>query len=942
MISSTLDFFYHGGFLTLSEPERRPNALQRKVYDRLWSLFAVCGDGSESFDAVPGRSGPEFGAFLFQLGKFLENYPELNQNYVRQKPMTFSENPQLLPTAEFHELAPYKSLKASRVKLVGAGAWPLAVWRSGPLWLPFQVPRFLLLGKPDNYQVWLSFKSDDKDKNLRLAVLWDAGFLELAKKAIMRDHATKVCNAFKNEAADRQVGDRRVPNFRELSFDGPFHSLPPGLRLTDLCSEPYREQLLSTVMDRCDFYPQAKVSKERTCSNMLSFFHDGVALKKFQAVKEVRMQKQAKFGWEKMCNGFGERSYDQRPQRKDGEWYQRPQRKDGEWFPWLAPLFHGDRLGAESALKALEEAFQRAQTVFKAAEGEIISNDEVVAAGLTTLVAPLTKRIALSAFSLRATRLGPIIQTFAARLAGSWTFVLLFCGSLASAAEGISKLGSEAERSMAQKLSSWAALAPLAISNFAVKCDLQVHAFDASLGLGIVFVTKTESEMVATLCLKSGKCGSYTHLDCPNLALLEVAGEEVHEGFDFGPPEHSKRGLLLYFDSVEHFESLGRVSASVEARGFTIAPSFDFATSMHYNMIDSRWFEWCLHMTEEGRFRSFLLESPCTSLSPAAHPAVRSCAHPEGLNRPCPKTRCGKQLACGSFGLLRHGRRFRWLRGKEKPKLSKIAWVAAWKAISKLGFVEAIIASCQFEPIHTKEFRFLLYMFHVQMLERRCFGGLDLAKFEGSLTKGSAVYTWPLTRRLADEFTRATRRLKFLEEEDAINVSGHKRAAVNDILHSSAWRTEKKWRWRSESLNNASEVHAGLGVLAVAAANLPDSRFPGLLGLSAVQLQAVHFYLLSRWAVNWSYLVILLSTLQSSTKAKSPASPDPKPDWIFNISSTGPTLWNFLVALLDFELLSFDFALPCVLISSPQPYLLWTFCIGLVTIFLASCGLMDL
>ena len=1004
VIVFTLDFFYLGGFLTLSEPERRPNALQRKVYDRLWSLFAVCGDGSESFDAVPGRSGPELGAFLFQLEKFLENRPELNQSYVQHKPMTFSENPQLLPIAEFHELVPYKSLKASILKLVGTGAWPMAVFRSGPLWLPFQVPRFLLLGKPDDYQVWLSFKSDDKDDNLRLAALWDAkGFLKLAKEPLMRDHVSKVCNAFKNEAADRQVGDRRVPDSRELSFDGPFHSLPPGLRLTDLCTEPYREQLIGSVMDRRDFYHQARVSEERARSNMLYFFHDGVALKKFQAVKEVQMQKQAKVGWEKICDGFEEKSHDQQPQRKDGE-----------WFPCFASLFHGNRLGAEFALKALEEVLQQvgllrdnqrlkgrstlslgkkfeglilddyfaigcepvgtsslysfaarvlakasevydraglegsterdaeAQKVFKAAGVEIISNDEAVAAGLTTLVALLAKRIALSTFSLRAARLGSIIQKLAARLAGSWTSVLLFRRGLASAADGISKLGSEAEKSMAQELSSWAALAPLAVSNIAVKYDPQVYAFDASLGLGAVVATKAEPEVVETLCLESEKRGSYTHLDCPNLALLEVAGEEVHEGFDFGPPEHSKRGLLLYFDFVELFESSGRVSACVKVRGFTVAPSFDLAASMHYNMIDSRWLEWCLHMTEEGRFRSFLSESPCTSLSLAAHPAVRSYAQPEGFNRLCPKTRFGKQLAGGSFGLLRHGRRFRWPRGKEQPKLSKIAWMAAWKAISKLGFAEAVIASCQFEPIHKKEFRFLLYMLRAQMLERRCFGGLDHVKIEGGLTKGSAVYTWPLTRHLADEFTRAMRRLKFLEEEDAINVSGHESVAVNDILHSSAWRTEKKWHWRRESHNNVSEVHAGLGVLAVAAADLPDSRFPGLLGLSAVQLQAVHFYLLSRWAVNWSHLVILLMTLQSSTKAKSPASPDPKPDWIFNISSAGPSLWKFLVALLDFELPSLDFVLPCVHISSPQPYLLWTFCIGLVTIFLASCGLMDL
>ena len=160
-----LDFFYLGRFPTLSELERRPNVLQQKVYDRLWSLVAVCGDGSESFDAVPGRSGPELGACLFQLEKFLENHPELSQSYVQHKPVTFSEDPQLLPTAEFPELAPYKSLKANRLKLVGTGAWPMADFLSGPLWLPFQEPRFLLHGKPDDFQVWPSFKSEDKDEN---------------------------------------------------------------------------------------------------------------------------------------------------------------------------------------------------------------------------------------------------------------------------------------------------------------------------------------------------------------------------------------------------------------------------------------------------------------------------------------------------------------------------------------------------------------------------------------------------------------------------------------------------------------------------------------------------------------------------------------------------------------------------------------------------------
>ena len=238
-------------------------------------------------------------------------------------------------------------------------------------------------------------------------------------------------------------------------------------------------------------------------------------------------------------------------------------------------------------------------------------------------------------------------------------------------------------------------------------------------------------------------------------------------------------------------------------------------------------------------------------------------------------------------------------------------------------------------------------------------------------------------------------------------MSGHESIAVNDILQSSTWRTEKKWHWKRKSHINILEAHAGLGVLTAAAADLPDSRCLGLLDsrvakgalakgrssstglqktckksaaiqlafglypgwcfaptrlnvaddptrrcalrspsllcitkkLSAAQLQAVHSHLLSRWAANWSRLVILLIICQSPSEATSTLLPDQKPNWISDLASAGSLLRVFLVALLDFEPPSIDLpALPSFNISSPQPYLLWTLCIGLVTIFLASCG----
>ena len=53
--------------------ERRPNSLQQSVFGKLWSLIAVCGDGTEQYDAVPSCSGPEMGACLFQLERFIED-----------------------------------------------------------------------------------------------------------------------------------------------------------------------------------------------------------------------------------------------------------------------------------------------------------------------------------------------------------------------------------------------------------------------------------------------------------------------------------------------------------------------------------------------------------------------------------------------------------------------------------------------------------------------------------------------------------------------------------------------------------------------------------------------------------------------------------------------------------------------------------------------------
>ena len=152
----------------------------------------------------------------------------------------------------------------------------------------------------------------------------------------------------------------------------------------------------------------------------------------------------------------------------------------------------------------------------------------------------------------------------------------------------------------------------------------------------------------------------------------------------------------------------------------------------------------------------------------------------------------------------------------------------AWRALKRLGFCEAVIASCQFASPHKKEFIFLLHGLDPLRLEVKCPGGHSHVKIQGQLTKGSAVYTWPLAEHLAKEFSRVLR-LGCAFEERGPDVFGLESVVSNDVLLTEKWRTRKCWHWKRKSHINVLEAHGGLGVLAAAASDQPDSRFVALM-----------------------------------------------------------------------------------------------------------------
>ena len=234
---------------------RCPNQWQRRCHDHVRALLVACGDGRDPFPMVPGRSGPELGATLYQLEAFVSKHPELGKGYVHHEPQKFEIDKDLLPVAEHPELMPYKNLDPGRLKIVGDGAWPLQDFLHGPLWLPYQELKFLLHGQDVPSEGLPNFAFESRDRNLELCKLWDSkGLLRLYRGPVQEGHFSRVFNAHKSARVDRQIGDRRLPNARERSIDGPSKQLLPGFLLTSMQLDPYKEQMRASITDRRDYY----------------------------------------------------------------------------------------------------------------------------------------------------------------------------------------------------------------------------------------------------------------------------------------------------------------------------------------------------------------------------------------------------------------------------------------------------------------------------------------------------------------------------------------------------------------------------------------------------------------------------------------------------------------------------------------------------------------
>eukprot|EP00435_Cladocopium_sp_Y103_P043042 s6_g12.t1 len=484
---------------------------------------------------------------------------------------------------------------------------------------------------------------------------------------------------------------------------------------------------------------------------------------------------------------------------------------------------------------------------FKVVGAEVDASPRTQSLGLTSVAAPLQKRVALSVLTLRAARLPVISVGLATRLAGNWTSVFMYRRCLCSVINDLYKLASDKggdahdvfnlPRSTAQELVLAAVFSFAAATNVSAKYLERVFATDASMRKGALVSRKISQDIAKVLWLGGDKKGGYSSLDPPRRELARAVGvaddfddeqpaEDTAEASIFEKPRH---GLEFAFDFVEVCGGSGVVSKSLAKLGFTPMCPIEISDSPHFDVRDVRLIEWLCHLLRSGKLLSIMCEPVCTTFSPAAHPAVRSYSQPLGFDRKNAKTLQGNIIAFRCLFLLWYAD----LCGRpalgEQPRLSKMAWLSIWQFLLKCrGFCEAVVASCQFGSIHKKEFRLIGKRIDMQAMQRKCCGGHLHVRIEGKYTKPSSMYTPGLADHFANAFATALRVLRHAAADEP-RVSGVESVVANDLLSSGAWQLESAWFWRAPSHINILESHAYLAVLKKLAVEQGDVRFTTLL-----------------------------------------------------------------------------------------------------------------
>ena len=483
------------------------------------------------------------------------------------------------------------------------------------------------------------------------------------------------------------------------------------------------------------------------------------------------------------------------------------------------------------------------QTKAKIAGAELDSSLATRKCGLVTLASPSAKRLALALVSQEVAKLRSTTDSLHACLIGGWTSALMYRRPLMSVLFASHHLFDSSAldssrpkviplpRAVAQELLLLSILSPLMCTDLTATFGKEVFCTDSSDAKGAIVATTVPEKLSRFFWRVGSKKGGYARLMTKQEALLhKLSLRDDFESFGFEEDplqEAPKKSPLLRFDFIEICGGASKVSRELAKLGWVVGPCLDLDSSIHYDLASDELFRWVCHLLESGLLDGFMVQPPCTTYSPAQHPALRFYTLTRGYNPTEPRTLLGTCLALRSFALMMVASRVKAIGLLGQSRKSKMCWMPEWKRFLENGWAhEEWCASCMYGSIHKKEFRFLVTNLNSSELHRSCDHSHRHIRIEGKYTKASAVYTDQLAAALAACISKGLRLKKACEAYHHTQDSGLESVAFNDLLLSSRWETVDQWTWKKPAHINIHEAASVLKLLKAQAITSPKSRFP--------------------------------------------------------------------------------------------------------------------
>ena len=305
----------------------------------------------------------------------------------------------------------------------------------------------------------------------------------------------------------------------------------------------------------------------------------------------------------------------------------------------------------------------------KIAGAELDSSEPTRRHGLVPLGSPVAKRLALSLVSLEVVKLRHTTDSLHACLLGGWTSSLMFRRQLMSVLFASHHLVDSSvldsskpkivslPRPVAQELLLLSIFAPLMCSDLTATLGDRVFCTDSSDAKGAVVSTPVPVELSRYFWRVGSKKGGYARLMTKQEALvhkLSSAGCLVDDShhLDAVSGPSPKKSPLLRFDFIEICGGAAKVSRELSKLGWVIGPCLDLDSSVHYDLSSVDLIRWICYLLESGLLDGLMVQPPCTTFSPAQHPASRSYSQTRGYCPTEPRTLLGTTLALHGFSAM--------------------------------------------------------------------------------------------------------------------------------------------------------------------------------------------------------------------------------------------------------------------------------------------------